>query len=192
MKRLDGFLMPCCNEAIPSCWACMDCLWRRNAQAMRPCRAPTGVVARPLEVAGDAMRGVRERVHFLGWREDLPELMAMADLVLLPSRWEGMPYVVLEAMAAAKAVVATRVDGACDLVVPGETGALVEVGEPAAIAGALADLLGRGPAGLAELGAAGSARVRSKYTTEHMVAATRRVFQEALQATGVESLGRPA
>jgi len=69
-------------------------------------------------------RGVADRVHFLGARRDVPELLAGADLLFLPSRWEGMPYVVLEAMASSRPIVATAVDGAKDLIVDGETGAL--------------------------------------------------------------------
>jgi glycosyltransferase involved in cell wall biosynthesis len=52
-----------------------------------------------------------DRIHFVGWRNDIPQLLARSDLLLLPSRWEGMPNVVLEAMAAGKPVVATRSDG---------------------------------------------------------------------------------
>jgi len=129
-----------------------------------------------------AEHGLTERVSFLGWREDLPALMAMADVVLLPSRWEGMPYVVLEAMAAGKPVVATRVDGASDLVVPRETGLLVDVGDTNGMGVALAELLALEPEGLAQMGAAGAARVCSNYTIEHMVAATRDVFREAMEA----------
>ncbi len=59
-----------------------------------------------------AVLGVLDRVRFLGHREDVPGLMRGADLLLLPSRWEGMPYVVLEAAAAELPIVATPVDGA--------------------------------------------------------------------------------
>ncbi|MFT6041890.1 MAG: glycosyltransferase involved in cell wall biosynthesis [Gammaproteobacteria bacterium] len=126
-----------------------------------------------------ARLGVEHRVRFLGWRDDVPALVAAADIVLLPSRWEGMPYVVLEAMAAARPVVATRVDGATDLVVPGQTGELVDVLDVAGIAAALDRMAEQSPEQRALLGQAGEARIRSAYCIEHMVAATRKVFRAA-------------
>ena len=53
----------------------------------------------------------RRRVHFSGWRMDIPELLAASEMLLLPSRWEGMPNVLLEAMASKLPVLATRVEG---------------------------------------------------------------------------------
>ncbi|MCE9554739.1 MAG: glycosyltransferase [Planctomycetes bacterium] len=55
--------------------------------------------------------GLSDRVHFTGWRPDVPQIMAACDLLILPSSWEGMPNVLLEAMASAKPVVATDVEG---------------------------------------------------------------------------------
>lgn len=66
-----------------------------------------------------------ERIHFAGRREDVPELMKASDLFVLSSRWEGMPNVVLEAMAAGLPVVATRVEGTGELIQQNETGLLV-------------------------------------------------------------------
>ena len=57
----------------------------------------------------------RDRVHFLGHRRDVPELLAVSDLLLLPSRWEGMPNAVMQAMAAGLPVVATEVEGIDEL-----------------------------------------------------------------------------
>ena len=65
------------------------------------------------------------RVHWLGRRDDVPRLLKTADLVVLASLWEGMPNVLLEAMAARRATVATAVEGSEDLVIPGHTGWLV-------------------------------------------------------------------
>jgi len=58
---------------------------------------------------------IAARVHFLGWQGDVPSIVAAADLLVLPSRWEGMPNVVLEAMAAGKPVIATQAEGTVEL-----------------------------------------------------------------------------
>ncbi len=63
-------------------------------------------------------------VTFLGWRSDLPRLMKTADLFVLPSAWEGLPNVLLEAQAAGLPVAATAIDGCSDLIQPGLTGQL--------------------------------------------------------------------
>jgi glycosyltransferase involved in cell wall biosynthesis len=70
-------------------------------------------------------RGVAERVHWLGWRSDIPEILAASDLLVLPSRWEGMPNVVLQAMASQRPVLATDVEGVRELL--GETAELQTV-----------------------------------------------------------------
>ena len=58
-----------------------------------------------------AQLGVQSRVHFAGWRADVCEILLASDLMLLPSRWEGMPNVLLEAMACERPVTCTRVEG---------------------------------------------------------------------------------
>ena len=80
-----------------------------------------------------------DRLHWLGLRDDVPSLLKTADHLVLPSRWEGMPNVVLEAMACRLAVVATRVEGTEDLVLPEVTGWLVPPADPIALALALLD-----------------------------------------------------
>jgi glycosyltransferase involved in cell wall biosynthesis len=77
-------------------------------------------LARELEIAN--------RVHFVGWRADVPEILAAAEMLVLPSRWEGMPNVVLEAMAAGKPVVATRAEGVAELLGDGASLQTVAVG----------------------------------------------------------------
>jgi glycosyltransferase involved in cell wall biosynthesis len=72
-----------------------------------PQAAALNRIARRLEV--------HDRVHFVGWQADIPPIMAAADLLVLPSRWEGMPNVILEAMAAGKPVVATQAEGTVEL-----------------------------------------------------------------------------
>ena len=59
--------------------------------------------------------GLQDRLHWLGWRSDVPEIIAAADMLLAPSRWEGMSNVVLEAMASGKPIVAQNAEGIADL-----------------------------------------------------------------------------
>ncbi len=82
-----------------------------------------------------------EQVIFAGLRLDSDTLYPFAELFILPSRWEGMPNAVLEAMAAGKPVVATEVGGVPELVLHGETGILVPPGDTDALAQAILDLL---------------------------------------------------
>lgn len=112
-----------------------------------------------------AALGVLPRMRFAGWagREEMPELLRRADLFVFPSRDEGMPNAVLEAMAAGLPVVATRISGNEEVVVDGETGLLVPPDDPDALAGALAGLL-TDAARRRRLGAAGRERVCREYS----------------------------
>ena len=83
--------------------------------------------------------GLEDRVEFLGYRDDMPELIAGADVCVLPSLKEGLPRAVIEAMAMARPVVATRVPGTREVVRDGETGLLVDPAD----AGGFADTLER-------------------------------------------------
>jgi len=127
-----------------------------------------------------ARLGLGERVRFAGFRDDVPALLAAGDCLLLPSRWEGMPYVVLEAMAAGRPVVATPVDGARDLVVDGGTGILAEAIDAGGIGAALARLFALEHGEREALGAAGRERVRADYDLANMVEGTLAVYHEVL------------
>ncbi len=73
-------------------------------------------------------RGLSERIHFAGWRADVPEILAASDLLVLPSAWEGMPNAVLEAMASHLPVVATDVEGVRELLGPAAEDQTVQPG----------------------------------------------------------------
>jgi glycosyltransferase involved in cell wall biosynthesis len=81
------------------------------------------------------------KVKFLGWREDIDEIMPVFDLLVLPSLNEGMGRVLVEAMAAGKPVVASEVGGIPDLVKHGETGYLVRPADEKALANGIKKLL---------------------------------------------------
>lgn len=122
--------------------------------------------------------GVAPRVHFLGWRDDVPRLLRTADVLLLPSRWEGMPYIVLEAMSAGIPVAATRVDGARALLESSGGGELCAEITAASLAEAAARILSLDAAQRSELGARGEAAVCERYTLDHMVDGLRGVYSE--------------
>ena len=99
------------------------------------------------------------KVRFLGHRDDVPRLLAAADLVVLPSAYEGLPNLVLEAMRFGKPVVATAAPGTTEVVVDGQTGILVPVGNPQLLARSIRDVV-RDHELAERLGQAGRERVR--------------------------------
>jgi len=107
------------------------------------------------------------RMHFLGWRPDVPGILTLATCLVLPSLWEGMPNVVLEAMAAGLPVVATRVEGVAELVVPGETGILVAARSASELTEGLSQVLSA-PERARQMGAAGQERVKALFSWEKM------------------------
>ena len=114
---------------------------------------------------------VGDRTTFLGHRRDMAELMAVSDLVVLPSWYEGLPLSLLEAMAAGVPIVTTRIGGIDELVRDGEHGLLVEPRAPAALAAAIKRVLDS-PALAASLARAARTHVREHFSAE---ATSRRV-----------------
>jgi glycosyltransferase involved in cell wall biosynthesis len=112
--------------------------------------------------------GLSGSVRWLGWLSDTRPLLARMDLVALPSSWEGMPNVILEAMACGKPAVATSVGGCPELIVEGETGFLVPPGDEAALAERILRLL-RDAALRRRLGAAARRRVEREFSITAMV-----------------------
>ena len=107
--------------------------------------------------------GVADRVVLAGYRPDVPQLLAGCDVFCLPSTAEGLPIVILEAMAQGKPVVASAVGGVPELVVDGETGLLVPPDDPQRLAEALRKLLAD-PALAKAMGEAGRTRVRERFS----------------------------
>src|SRR5262249_38709034 len=123
----------------------------------------------------DAIKGrpaLSDRVRWLGRRDDVPGLLKAADVLVLPSLWEGMPNVVLEAMAARRPVVGTAVEGTEDLVVPGQTGWLVPPRDVDALNQALIQAADP-PERCQPYGAAGRRRVEQEFA----IAATVRDYE---------------
>ena len=84
---------------------------------------------------------VSEHVHFLGVRSDVPDILAVADLFVLASLWEGLSIALLEAMASGKPIVATAVSGTTQVMTHGETGLIIPPGDARALADAISQLL---------------------------------------------------
>ena len=133
----------------------------------------------------EALHGLARRlelgssVQWLGVRRDVPDLLAAADVVTLASEWEGFGLTLLEAMAAARPVVATRVGAVEEVVEHGATGLLVPPRDPAALAESLTAVL-RDLDRCAALGRAGARRAEASFGVERMRAATRAIYAELM------------
>jgi glycosyltransferase involved in cell wall biosynthesis len=127
--------------------------------------------------------GIADRVHFLGPRTDIPELLAVCDIVCLPSLYEGLPLALLEAMAAGKPVVASAIPGVDEVVSDGVTGILVPPGDAAALAQALCRLISD-PESRECLGMDARNHVRATFTLQTMAARIDAVYRHALAGDG--------
>ena len=123
--------------------------------------------------------GIAGQVSFIGFSRNLPELMARASVVVSGSRREGLPRVILEAMAAARPVVVTDVRGHRDLVENGRTGFIVPLGDPRAMADAVVRLL-RDPV-LAGAMAASARERAALYAVQRVVAAMELIYLDWLE-----------
>jgi glycosyltransferase involved in cell wall biosynthesis len=119
--------------------------------------------------------GLESRVHFAGYRRDLPIVLGALDLYVHPARFEGMPNAVLEAMAAACPIVATKVDGILELVEDGVHGWLVPPDEPEALAKAMSAVLNNVDEARRR-GAAAQRRVADHFTIEKMVSSWEKIL----------------
>lgn len=120
--------------------------------------------------------GVAERLRFLGWRSDVPALLAGVDLFLMPSLWEGFGLVLLEAMSKRRPVIASAVSAIPEVVAHGETGLLVPPRDPDAIAAALRLLLPDAPL-RAYLGLNGEDRLETLFSAARMAEDTIAAYQ---------------
>ncbi len=112
--------------------------------------------------------GVADRVRFHGFQRDILDWIAHLDALLMPSLHEGLPYTLLEAMSLGVPVIASRVGGLAEVLRQEQTGLLVEVGDAAGLADALARLAGDPELGR-RLGEAAAREQRERYTLARMV-----------------------
>jgi len=172
-----------------------DVLLRGFAQALAA-RAPQARNLRLLLVGDDPFGDGRARaqalalklhlgpaVHFAGVRRDVPALLGASDVFVMTSLWEGLGLVFLEAMAASRPVLATRVSAVPEVVVDGETGLLVPAAETAPLAAAMLRLADDRELCL-RLGRAGHARVLERFALGRMIEETLGVYAEHSRGPG--------
>ena len=122
--------------------------------------------------------------RFVGFREDIPNTLSIMDVFVLSSVLEGLPRVLLEALAMARPVVATRLDGVTEVIQDGLTGLLVPPRDPAALADAIVSLLkDQDPA--RRLGQAGRKLVEERFAVSRMVAEVDRFYTTLLEKKGI-------
>jgi glycosyltransferase involved in cell wall biosynthesis len=122
---------------------------------------------------------IESRVHFPGWQHDAAPFIAAADVLILPSRWEGMPNVVLEAMAAGKPVVATQAEGIVELLGIASQEQTAAPGDWAGLRQLLIEI-GRNSQNAAELGQKNRARA-AQFSIAVMVQRYERLFRSVFE-----------
>lgn len=151
---------------------------RRRAPAARALIVGDGPLRAAVEAAVTA-RGLGAACVLAGVRDDIPECLAAMDVVALSSVSEGFPFTVLEALAMARPLAATAVNGVTEIVEDGATGLLVPPGRPELLGAALAALLAD-PVPAAALGAAGRQTVESRYSLPLMIHRITNLYEDLL------------
>lgn len=126
--------------------------------------------------------GLGDCVQLLGLRTDIPELLASMDIFALPSLWEGLPLVLLEAMAAGIPIASTNVDGVSEIIRHERDGLLVSPKDPDALAAAICRLM-EDTQYAADLAKSAHERVRQEFDIERMVRSTESVYENVLLST---------
>ena len=127
--------------------------------------------------------GLAGKVHFSPFRQDVPDVLAAADIYVLPSLWEGLPIGLLEAMAMRKAVIGTKVDGTREVLRDGENGLVVEPGDVGALAAAILRLAGDGE--LREsMGARAVETVRERFNAAVMTKEIENIYNKTWSSKG--------
>ncbi|MEM8810793.1 MAG: glycosyltransferase [Cyanobacteria bacterium P01_G01_bin.38] len=112
---------------------------------------------------------VSNRVSFLGWRRDIPDLLTLADALVLSSAWEGMPNVLMEALSLARPVVATKVGGVTEVVQDWDSGFLASPGDAKALAQKMDRLMGLSASQRQLMGQRGQAYIQARHGPEKIV-----------------------
>lgn len=124
---------------------------------------------------------LENKVKMIGRFDNVPDLMAAADVLVLSSLWEGLPGVVMEAMASELPVVATAVGGTPELVMEGETGYLVEPGNEDQLAWGMSKIADLTAEKRQDMGLAGRRRVEEFFHIDKMVQAYEQLYTESIE-----------
>lgn len=122
-----------------------------------------------------------KRIHFAGWQPQIPQLMKASSCLVLPSLWEGMPNVVLEAMAASLPVISTVVDGVTELIQDGVQGTLVACDSPVELQRALQDFSGH-PEDFHQMAMNAQDTVKKRFTWESIAQKYELIYENLLLA----------
>jgi len=127
--------------------------------------------------------GIEDRVHFLGFRQDVGNLLAASDLVAIPSLWEGLSIALLEAMAAGKPIVASTIGSNCEVLRHDHTALLIPPKDSSALAEAIIRIADNSRIAR-DLGGNARKHFASVYTEDRMLAQYAQLYKTALQSRG--------
>ena len=126
-----------------------------------------------------ARLGIAARTHFLGWRQDTPQLFAAFDIMLMPSLWEGFGLTLLEAMAQSTPIIASNTSALPEVVINGETGLIVPPRDAKTLAAAMLRLFEDKPLRM-HMGMLGEDRLEAHFGAERMIDATAALYKDIL------------
>jgi glycosyltransferase involved in cell wall biosynthesis len=138
-------------------------------------------VLRPETERLAASLGLQSSVRFLGIRNDISYLLNAADALVLSSKWEGLPLVLLEAAACGLPVVATDVGGNSEIVCHGRTGFLVQADDQQTLASAMESMMDACPENRIGMGAEGRARVVASFGLDAVVSQWEELYRAAIE-----------
>jgi glycosyltransferase involved in cell wall biosynthesis len=139
-----------------------------------------GLLRERLEALSEELR-VRDNLIFTGFRSDIKEILSAIDILVIPSLLEGFPMITLEAMAMAKPIIATNIDGITEQITDGVNGILVPPKDPSALARAVIRVLNDKELART-MGLSAREKVEQEFSVEKMVAESEEVYLSLLKA----------